>query len=270
MSFENVNETTENEVSGTNPMQPGAAPQSDGGEAIHNSSADLHTAGVEEEMTVHGALRELKVLPKRINAAIGKIRISSGVTESEVKSTEVQRVLTDGKAALVQALDLIRRYDTIKSALVLSNAVTTDTTSSLTKAAYGSTPSVAQIIEKRGFYLQALQQVLNAVLSNIESSTTTAERITAAANTAALKLVSGDGRATTPDTLPPASMEVYNNYLNLNRGTVAWAPGINKDLLISSLTDEINLIETKYDEKLSVANAIATVQITYPVGRTIL
>lgn len=78
-----------------------------------------------EEMNIHQALCELKVLDDRIQKAINtRFAIANKHSNTVVKGRAVERYVDETKAAYQQAQDLIKRREAIKKAVVASNANT--------------------------------------------------------------------------------------------------------------------------------------------------
>ena len=76
-----------------------------------------------EKMTVHEALRTLKMLDKRIETAIeAPFVMTYKASATKIGSETLEQVKTKFKANYQSAMDLIRRRVAIKNAVVLSNA----------------------------------------------------------------------------------------------------------------------------------------------------
>ena len=80
-----------------------------------------------ETMSVHKALSELKIMENRITNAIGT---GTYCIENKHSNEKIKGVLIDDYKKVMQgnydkATDLIKRYNAIKKAVVLSNAKTT-------------------------------------------------------------------------------------------------------------------------------------------------
>lgn len=81
---------------------------------------------VTEKMNVHQALAELKMLDKRINAAIreGNFVVPNKHSNTKIGGIDIKEHIADVKSRYQKINDLIARRNAIKRAVVQSNAVT--------------------------------------------------------------------------------------------------------------------------------------------------
>lgn len=111
-----------------------------------------------ETMNVHKALCELKILDDRIVKAIGACEFVGvkKVAAKLVGSQNVDDFKDDERSKYDRVLDLLRRREAIKSAVVLSNATT--------KVVVGGVEyTVAEAIELKNHGLDGKRKLLNAM-----------------------------------------------------------------------------------------------------------
>ena len=115
-----------------------------------------------ETMNIHKALCELKILDDRISRAVDDCRYV-GVTKivsKRVGSQTVDEFCNSVKDGYKSAMDLIKRRQAIKTAVVKSNATTTVVIG-------GNTYTIAEAIEMKNHGLDGEKRMLRYMVSRL-------------------------------------------------------------------------------------------------------
>ena len=213
---------------------------------------------IQEVMTVHKALCELKMLDKRINESIMSAEFCRANKHSNVKIDG--GTIAEYEAAAVSkyqsTMDMIIRRDAIKRAVVASNAVTGVTIG-------GNRYTVADAVELRRHglsyrrtLLQAMTLQLKRVRSTIEQKN--GEELTRAAD----KMVEVYyGRQTDVKAITEEMKATREKFIEDN--TYELLDPIRVENRIRELDKEITAFETEVDSALSVSNAVTEITVSY-------
>ena len=213
---------------------------------------------IQEVMTVHKALCELKMLDKRINESIMTAEFCRANKHSNVKIDG--GTIAEYEAAAVSkyqsTMDMIIRRDAIKRAVVASNAVTEVTIG-------GNRYTVADAVELRRHglsyrrtLLQAMTLQLKRVRSTIEQKN--GEELTRAAD----KMVEVYyGRQTDVKAITEEMKATREKFIEDN--TYELLDPIRVENRIRELDREITAFETEVDSALSVSNAVTEITVSY-------
>lgn len=213
---------------------------------------------IQEVMTVHKALCELKMLDKRINESIMSAEFCRANKHSNVKIDG--GTIAEYEAAAVSkyqsTMDMIIRRDAIKRAVVASNAVTEVTIG-------GNRYTVADAVELRRHglsyrrtLLQAMTLQLKRVRSTIEQKN--GEELTRAAD----KMVEVYyGRQTDVKAITEEMRATREKFIEDN--TYELLDPIRVENRIRELDKEITAFETEVDSALSVSNAVTEITVSY-------
>ena len=213
---------------------------------------------IQEVMTVHKALCELKMLDKRINESIMTAEFCRANKHSNVKIDG--GTIAEYEAAAVSkyqsTMDMIIRRDAIKRAVVASNAVTEVTIG-------GNRYTVADAVELRRHglsyrrtLLQAMTLQLKRVRSAIEQKN--GEELTRAAD----KMVEVYyGRQTDVKAITEEMKATREKFIEDN--TYELLDPICVENRIRELDKEITAFETEVDSALSVSNAVTEITVSY-------
>lgn len=213
---------------------------------------------IQEVMTVHKALCELKMLDKRINESIMTAEFCRANKHSNVKIDG--GTIAEYEAAAVSkyqsTMDMIIRRDAIKRAVVASNAVTEVTIG-------GNRYTVADAVELRRHglsyrrtLLQAMTLQLKRVRSAIEQKN--GEELTRAAD----KMVEVYyGRQTDVKAITEEMKATREKFIEDN--TYELLDPIRVENRIRELDKEITAFETEVDSALSVSNAVTEITVSY-------
>lgn len=213
---------------------------------------------IQEVMTVHKALCELKMLDKRINESIMSAEFCRANKHSNVKIDG--GTIAEYEAAAVSkyqsTMDMIVRRDAIKRAVVASNAATEVTIG-------GNRYTVADAVELRRHglsyrrtLLQAMTLQLKRVRSTIEQKN--GEELTRAAD----KMVEVYyGRQTDVKAITEEMKATREKFIEDN--TYELLDPIRIENRIRELDKEITAFETEVDSALSVSNAVTEITVSY-------
>lgn len=213
---------------------------------------------IQEVMTVHKALCELKMLDKRINESIMSAEFCRANKHSNVKIDG--GTIAEYEAAAVSkyqsTMDMIIRRDAIKRAVVASNAATEVTIG-------GNRYTVADAVELRRHglsyrrtLLQAMTLQLKRVRSTIEQKN--GEELTRAAD----KMVEVYyGRQTDVKAITEEMKATREKFIEDN--TYELLDPIRVENRIRELDQEITAFETEVDSALSVSNAVTEITVSY-------
>ena len=213
---------------------------------------------IQEVMTVHKALCELKMLDKRINESIMSAEFCRANKHSNVKIDG--GTIAEYEAAAVSkyqsTMDMIVRRDAIKRAVVASNAATE-------VAIGGNRYTVADAVELRRHglsyrrtLLQAMTLQLKRVRSSIEQKN--GEELTRAAD----KMVEVYyGRQTDVKAITEEMKATREKFIEDN--TYELLDPIRVENRIRELDKEITAFETEVDSALSVSNAVTEITVSY-------
>lgn len=209
-----------------------------------------------EKMNVHKALCELKILDSRIKGAISDCTFVGlkKVASKQVMNQSVEDFKKIEKANFDRVIDLIRRREAIKRAVVLSNAVTKVMVA-------GKEYTVAEAIEMKNHGMDGKRMLCNTLSHslrmaevNMESTNADAERkadahVQSIANGKDIR--SDEVKALREGYLAGVLVELVDT-----------VPGGAKEAL-RNLEDEINGFMVEVDSALSTSNAITELTIEY-------
>ena len=213
---------------------------------------------IQEVMTVHKALCELKMLDKRINESIMTAEFCRANKHSNVKidGWTIEEYEAAAVSKYQSTMDMIIRRDAIKRAVVASNAVTEVTIG-------GNRYTVADAVELRRHglsyrrtLLQAMTLQLKRVRSTIEQKN--GEELTRAAD----KMVEVYyGRQTDVKAITEEMRATREKFIEDN--TYELLDPIRVENRIRELDKEITAFETEVDSALSVSNAVTEITVSY-------
>lgn len=213
---------------------------------------------IQEVMTVHKALCELKMLDKRINESIMTAEFCRANKHSNVKidGWTIEEYEAAAVSKYQSTMDMIIRRDAIKRAVVASNAVTEVTIG-------GNRYTVADAVELRRHglsyrrtLLQAMTLQLKRVRSTIEQKN--GEELTRAAD----KMVEVYyGRQTDVKAITEEMKATREKFIEDN--TYELLDPIRVENRIRELDKEITAFETEVDSALSVSNAVTEITVSY-------
>jgi hypothetical protein len=209
-----------------------------------------------EKMNVHKALCELKILDDRIPKAINACKFVAlkKVASKQVLSQGVEDFKETEKANLAKAMDLMRRREAIKRAVVLSNAITKVIVA-------GNEYTVAEAIELKNHGLDWKRKLRESLGYSIRMAEANLEATNAEAERKADAHV--QGIANGKDIRAEEIKSIREGYLaGVLVEIVDTVPGGAKEML-KKLDDEINAFMVEVDSALSTSNALTELTIEY-------
>ena len=210
-----------------------------------------------ENMRVHEALVELKTLEKRISDAVNETTwvLANKHSNTKVGGVDVQEYIDEVKSRYQKALDLIRRRDAIKRAVVASNATTKVTVA-------GVEYTVAEAIDRKNHGV--LQ--LNRLMVRLTRDLTQAKRQADLENGAGLearadqyvKSLIGN---TDVKGMTAEIKKMRDDFIAAQTTELVDPIGAHKE--IERMEEEINTFLAQVDSALSVSNAITVIEVNY-------
>jgi len=212
---------------------------------------------MQETMTIHKALSELKLLDARINdkTEMLEVVVANKHSNSKIHGVSVDEFCKNAKEAYQSLRTLINRRNAIKRAVTKSNAITTVQIG-------GKTYTVAEAIDMKGVGIG----YLGAIIGKLNSQYATASRRADAENSDRLN-----------DRADEYIKTLYGNSDLKNMGdeirkqrdafvaaqTVEIVDPINASAEANKLQKEVDEFFSDVDSALSVSNALTTIVVDY-------
>lgn len=212
---------------------------------------------MKEKMKVHKALSELKMLGKRIETDLKN--------STYVKTMKGQQSIVDGmtiedcrqtlKSNLQSITDKIKRYNALKKALMLSNAVTP-------LEVNGVAMQVAEAIAMKKYGLDFKERLLKSMKLQYAQAEEIARRNESSVEESANQMVISLFGANDKNKAFTADMEqTKKSYILAN--TVSLINPNNLKNEIDLLQNEIELFTSEVDSALSISNALTDIEFEY-------
>ena len=196
-------------------------------------------------MSITQGLAELKLLDKRINKCLGYVEWAQVRTKTKkVDEMELKRI---AQSEYQSYMDLVKRRDTIKRAIVLSNAETSVTIGTGTDKWQGT---VAEAIEHKSSiaYKKKLLEKMKMNISSVDSEYASATDAVEMRLDTLLSSELGKDVKTNPETI--AALRA--SFKETNKVELVDPVGLKQ--MTKALEDEIDAFETNVDWVLSEAN----------------
>lgn len=214
-----------------------------------------------ENMTVHKALAELKIIDDRINKAItsGTYVIANKHSNQKIHGMTIDEFRTQMKADFQKVSDLIARRNAIKRAVVSSNAVT--------KVKVGDTEyTVAEAIEMKNHGMEFKDYFMRAisiqyVRAKNELDLNSGDPLEKRAEQYVLSVIQAQPKDSKMAVDSDAMKNLRAQYIKDNQYDIIDPIGV-KDV-IDGLDTEVSEFLTEVDAALSVSNAITVLDIEY-------
>lgn len=214
-----------------------------------------------ENMTVHKALAELKIIDDRINKAItsGTYVIANKHSNQKIHGMTIDEFRTQMKADFQKVSDLIARRNAIKRAVVSSNAVT--------KVKVGDTEyTVAEAIEMKNHGMEFKDYFMRAISSQYvraknELDLNSGDPLEKRAEQYVLSVIQAQPKDSKMAVDSDAMKNLRAQYIKDNQYDIIDPIGV-KDV-IDGLDTEVSEFLTEVDAALSVSNAITVLDIEY-------
>ena len=207
-----------------------------------------------ETMNIHKALCELKILDDRISRAVDDCRYV-GVTKivsKRVGSQTVDEFCNSVKDGYKSAMDLIKRRQAIKTAVVKSNATTTVVIG-------GNTYTIAEAIEMKNHGLDGEKRMLRYMVSRLAEAESLIDRTRSDLESRADAFIrdqTGSKESKTEDLL-----KMRQDYIAMQ--DVELVDPLHIRDIIKELDEKINTFMTEVDSALQTSNANTEITIEY-------
>ena len=214
-----------------------------------------------EQMTVHKALSELKVIDSRINNAIrsGTFVVANKHSNDKIHGMTINEFKNSMKSDFQKVSDLIARRNAIKKAVVASNAVT--------KVKVGDTEyTVATAIEMKNHGMEfknTFKKCLEAqyAVAKNELDKNSGDPLEKRAENYVLSVIQAQPKDSKMAVDSEAMKNLRAQYIKDNTYDIIDPIGV-KDA-IEQLDNEISSFITEVDAALSVSNALTVLDIEY-------
>ena len=211
---------------------------------------------ITENMTIHQALTELKTLDKRI---VDKIEDAEFVRankhcNSKIAGKTIPEYQNDMKASFQSINDLIARRAAIRNALAESNSKTIITVVGKDYTVSTAIEMKQHGIELKHMLLDKLVRQFTRAKADIESYN--GDRLTSTADTHVQNLYGAKDKSNADDIAAARDQYIKANTYDL-------IDPIDAAKQIESLRDEIDAFIAEIDSKISVSNALTTIEIAY-------
>lgn len=214
-----------------------------------------------ENMTVHKALAELKIIDDRINNAItsGTYVVANKHSNQKIHGMTIDEFRAQMKADFQKVSDLIARRNAIKRAVVSSNAVT--------KVKVGDTEyTVAEAIEMKNHGMEFKDYFMRAISTQYvraknELDLNSGDPLEKRAEQYVLSVIQAQPKDSKMAVDSDAMKNLRAQYIKDNQYDIIDPIGV-KDV-IDGLDTEVSEFLTEVDAALSVSNAITVLDIEY-------
>ena len=210
---------------------------------------------IQETMTIHEALSELKMLDNRITRKIRAIQFCAANRHSNTKinGETIDKFKENVVSEYQSVRDLIKRRAAIRNALSRSNATTTVTVA-------GHEYTVAEAIEMKKTGVELIKSLRDTIQRHFSSARDGVEEENDALEERADRYV--NGLFSNKDKANKDDMKATRDaYITSN--TFELIDPINARDEIDKLSTQVETFEHEVDSKLSVSNAITTITISY-------
>jgi hypothetical protein len=214
-----------------------------------------------ENMTVHKALAELKIIDDRINKAItsGTYVVANKHSNQKIHGMTIDEFKTQMQADFQKVSDLIARRNAIKRAVVASNAVT--------KVKVGDTEyTVAEAIEMKNHGMEFKDYFMRAISTQYvraknELDLNSGDPLEKRAEQYVLSVIQAQPKDSKMAVDSDAMKNLRAQYIKDNQYDIIDPIGVKN--VIDGLDTEVSEFLTEVDAALSVSNAITVLDIEY-------
>jgi len=209
-----------------------------------------------EQMSVHKALSELKIIGERIETAIKDTTfvIANRHSNSKIHGISISDFVRSMRAKHQSAEDLVRRRDALKRAVVLSNATTKVVIA-------GTDYSVAEAIEMKNTGIEYKEYMLRSMREQYENAknlcTYENDRLAKKAD----DYIMGMYQSKDITKMSEDMQKSRDEYIAQN--TYELVETIKIFIAIEKLDNEIANFTSEVDSVLSVSNALTIIEILY-------
>ncbi len=210
-----------------------------------------------QKMSITQGLAELKLLDKRIKTHLTHLRWAEVSTEGN--RVDVEKLKARATAEYQSYLDLVKRRDSIKRAVVLMNAST--------RVKVGDWEgTIAEAIEHKSS-IDYKRRLLDTMKSQLQESRAKFEQTKSQLDSRLERLLQselGKDVKTNPDTLAALT----NTFRTNNK--VDLVDPLDLATKIADLEEEINSFETNVDWVLSEANGKTTIEVPFCSSKVVM
>ena len=212
---------------------------------------------INETMTVHEALSELKMLDKRIRASINRstLCVSNKHSNQKIGGKSIEDFKQEAKSSYESIKALIRRRSAIRNALSVSNAKTIVTIG-------GVEYSIAEAIEMKNTGVDNYRVLLEHMSYQMTSACNDVIRgngdtLQKKADDYVAALYGSKDKGVDADTIANAR-EAY-----VDANTIDFIDPIDVKREIDRLDAFIEQFKAEVDSKISISNALTSIEISY-------
>jgi hypothetical protein len=210
-----------------------------------------------ETMNVHQALAELKMMDKRIEAATREPEwvITNKHSNTKINGVDVEKHIEDIKSKYQKVLDLIRRRDAIKRAVVNSNAVTKVTVA-------GKEYTVAEAIDRKNNGVEYQKKLVLRMNHDYVMAKSNADRANGsdlerrADDHVRIMVGNSDMKGATAE-----AVRLRDEFIKAQTTDIIDPIDVLKE--IEKLNEDINSFLMNVDAALSVSNALTVITVEY-------
>lgn len=214
-----------------------------------------------EQLTVHKALAELKILDDRINKAIneGVYVVANKHSNEKIQGMPINDFKEKMKASYQKATDLINRRNAIKRAVVISNATTQIKIGNIEM-------SVAEAIESKNHGMEFKSALCRAITyqntcAQNDINRNSGEAVEKKAEQYILAVIQAQPKDSKMAIDSDAMKALRKDYIANN--TYDLIDPLRVTDLLEKLTNEIDEFNTEIDAALSCSNALTVIEIEY-------
>jgi hypothetical protein len=209
-----------------------------------------------EQMTVHKALSELKIIGDRIDSAIEEtiFVVANRHSNSKIHGVEIKEFVKTMKSKHQSIEDLIKRRDALKRAVVSSNAITKVTIA-------GVEFTVAEAIEMKNTGISYKEELVSSMREQYDDAIHFCTRENDSLAKKADEYIMGMYQSKDITKLSEDMQKTRNEYILQN--TYELVESIKILEVIESMDLEIANFTSEVDSVLSVPNALTTINLSY-------
>jgi len=209
-----------------------------------------------EQMTVHKALSELKIIGDRIDNAIEETTfvVANRHSNSKIHGVEIKEFAKTMKSKHQSTEDLIKRRGALKRAVVLSNAITKVTIA-------GTEFTVAEAIEMKNTGISYKEDLVLSMREQYNDAISHCARENDALARKADEYIMGMYQSKDITKMSEDMQKARNEYITQNTYELVESVKILEE--INNLDEEIASFTSEVDSVLSVSNALTTITFSY-------
>lgn len=212
---------------------------------------------IHEEMTVHKALVELKILDSRIDSEIGMATfvVPNKHSNTKIGGVSIEDFCKDATGQFKSIKTLINRRNAIKRAVTNSNATT------IVKIG-DKEYTVAEAIDMKNIGLTYISKLAQRLSSQLNRAKVVADDANGQKLTdAAMAMVSGVFQGKDTKNMDEDMKKVYNAYIEAHTTDLVDPIGAAKE--VTDIQNYMDAFQSDVDSALSVSNATTTIVVDY-------